>query len=148
YYWNLDKLLSMNAQEIELTDSQKNTLARLHYDRLYVLNEIRRRIEIASEVKSDCYIVTGDKPNAFATNITTGRNLFAINIPMLDELGHDTDALAVLMGHEIAHIERDHIRQKLQKAKDIQAGNRIAGAILGRIIPGGGLIATLVSRAS
>src|SRR5215469_11866236 len=87
YYWNLDKLLSINAQEIELTDSQKNTLARLHYDRLYVLNEIRRRIEIASEVKSDCYIVTGDKPNAFATNITTGRNLFAINIPMLDELG-------------------------------------------------------------
>src|SRR5215472_11044761 len=92
-YWNLDRLLSIHAEEIELTNDEGKTLGRVQHQSLRILNEVRRRIESSSGIKADCYIVTGDKPNAFATNIATGRNLFAINLPMLDELGHDTDAL-------------------------------------------------------
>lgn len=146
-FWNLDKLLSIPAQEIELTNDQGKTLGKIQYERLLVLNEVRRRIGNSSGIKSDCYVVTGDKPNAFATNVATGRNLFAINLPMLEELGTDADALAVLMGHEIAHIERNHIRQNMEKTKDIQTGNQIVGAILGAIIPGGGLISALGAQA-
>ncbi len=129
-YWNIDKLLSSPVQELELTNDQGKVLGKVKYEQLAVLNEVRARIEKSSGVKADLYVVTGDKPNAFATNVITGRNLFAINLPMLDEVGNDTDALAALMGHEIAHIERNHIRQKMEAARDIQAGSQIASIFL------------------
>lgn len=129
-YWNVDKLLSVSAQEIELTNEGGKSLGKVKRDRLLVLNEVRGRIEKSSGVKADFYIVTGDKPNAFATNVITGRNLFAINLPMLDEIADDPDALAALMGHEIAHIKRNHIRQKMEAARDIQAGSQVAGILL------------------
>jgi Peptidase family M48 len=146
-FWNLDKLLSLQSEEIELTDDQGKAWATLPYHRLALLNEVRTRIESASGTKADCYVVTGEKPNAFATNVTTGRNLFAINLAMLSELGSDADALAVLLGHELAHLERNHIRQKLEKAKDVQATHQVVGTILGSVIPGGGLLSALVADA-
>ena len=129
-YWNVDKLLSLNADELELTDDKGNVLGKIEHKRLSVLNEIRKRIEKSSGIRSDFYIVTGEKPNAFATNIITGRNLFAINLPMIEELGLDTDAMAALMGHELAHIERNHIAQKMQAAQEIQVGAQVATVLL------------------
>ena len=129
-YWNVDRLLSLSADELELTDDKGNVLGKIEHKRLSVLNEIRKRIEKSSGIKSDFYIVTGEKPNAFATNIITGRNLFAINLPMIEEIGLDTDAVAALMGHELAHIERNHIAQKMQAAQEIQAGAQVASILL------------------
>ena len=129
-YWNIEKLLSLRAEEIELSNETGKSFGIVRYERLLLLNEVRARIEKSSGIKADLYIVTGDNPNCFATNVITGRNLFAINLPMIDEIGTDSDALASLMGHEIAHIERKHIRHKTEAAKDIQTGSQVAGIIL------------------
>lgn len=130
YFWNVDRLISLGAKEVRLRSKAGESLGQINQVRLMELSEVRSRIERASKLKSDLYLVTGEKPNAFATNVVTGRNLFAINLPMMNELGDDTDALAALMGHEIAHIERNHIRQKIEAAQNIQAGSNVATIIL------------------
>jgi predicted Zn-dependent protease len=130
YYWNVDKLLSISANEIQLVDSSGKILGEISKERLLCLQTVKNKIEQAAQLRSDFYIVTGDKPNAFATNITTGRNLFAINIPMLQELGDDVDAMAALIGHELAHIKCNHIRQNIERAENINAGMQVVNALL------------------
>jgi predicted Zn-dependent protease len=148
YFWNVDRLISLGAREIRLRSKAGESLGQITQARLMELSEVRMRIERASHVKSDVYLVTGEKPNAFATNVATGRNLFAINLPMMHELGDDTDALAALMGHEIAHIERNHIRQKMEAAQNIQAGSNVATIILALAgVPGAGALASLGANA-
>lgn len=147
-FWNADKLLSLGAAEVRLTGRDGALLGRIQRRRLLDLMEVKSRLEQASEVRTDLYIVTGEKPNAFASNVATGRNLFAVNLPMLDELGDDTDALAALMGHEIAHLERDHIRQKVEAAQNMQAGGNVAAILLALAgVRGAGAIATLGTNA-
>jgi|GEM_PF-777575 len=130
YYWNVDKLLSVSARELELVDSSGKILGKISKERLLRLQDVKSKIEQSAQLKSDFYIVTGDKPNAFASNIMTGRNLFAINIPMVKELGDDVDALAALIGHELAHIKCNHMRQNIDNAQNINTGTQIANILL------------------
>jgi len=130
YYWNIEKLVVAKCATIELTDNAGKPIATISKERLLILNEIRKRIEASSGIKVDLYIITGEKPNAFASNVMTGRNIMAINIPMLEELADDTDAFAALIGHEFAHIEQNHIRQKMEAANKIRLAANVVGLIL------------------
>jgi predicted Zn-dependent protease len=91
---------------------------------------VRKRLEKSSGIKADFYMVTGDKPNAFATNVVTGRNLFAINLPMINELGDDIDALAYIIGHELAHIERNHLKVLIGTAQNVNAAAQVVSILL------------------
>ncbi len=143
-FWNVDKLAAMNAERVRLVGRDGQAVSSLTRTRLTELTEVRRRIESVAGMKTDLFIVSGTKPNAFATNVVTGRNLFAINTPMLDEVDGDPDALAALMGHEIAHLERNHIRQRLEAAQNMEAGMNIATIVLAIAgVKGAGAIASL-----
>ncbi len=144
HFWNVEKLVAQDAASVRLLTSGREVHARLTRSRLAELMEVRRRIELASGVRADLFIVTGAKPNAFASNVATGRNIFAINTAMLDEVVGDPDALAALMGHELAHIERNHIRQRIDAAQNMEAGMNVATIILTIVgVRGAGAIASL-----
>lgn len=144
FFWNVDKLVAENAESIRLLNTDRGVIARMPRSRLFELVEVRRRIEATSGVKADLFIITGSKPNAFASNVATGRNIFAINTPMLEEVAGDPDALAALMGHEVAHIERNHIRQRIEKAQNMETGMNVATIILAIVgVRGAGAIASL-----
>ena len=147
-YWNVDRLLAARASEISLVNEKGTSFGKISHERLLVLNRVRTRIERTSDVKSDFYLASGDKPNAFATVTDTGKNIFAINLSMLKEIGDDADALAVLMGHELAHIRKNHIRQKMEAAKNAREGGQLASMLLALAgIPGAGVISDLGANA-
>ena len=74
-YWNIDKLLALDAQELELTDGLGSTFGTLVRERVLVLNEVRRRLEKSAGIPADLYLAASDQPYFFSSRIATGRNL-------------------------------------------------------------------------
>jgi Zn-dependent protease with chaperone function len=96
-------------------------------------------------------------PTALVITNLNGLNAFAykqgnvnrvgITIDALNKFGNDPDAIAAVMGHELAHLKLDHqsIRQSRQQTTDITSA--IVGGILGAFIPFGGTITSLGATA-
>jgi len=99
------------------------------------------RISRTANVQSELYIADGDEPNAFVGQDATGRNVMGINIGMVRLVGNDADAYAALIGHEAAHLAKDHGASRRQRSNTLDLIGTIAGASLGMAgVPGGGLI--------
>lgn len=123
-YWNVDKLLTLDAQELELSDGRGGTLGALTRERLLLFNEVRRRLEKSAGIRADLYFATGEQPFIFSSQLATGRNLVCITLPMLAEIGGDVDALAALLGHELAHLKLGHERLRVQEVIDLERTQR------------------------
>jgi hypothetical protein len=51
-YWNVDKLLSLDAQELELSDGRGETFETLTREHLFLLNEVRRWRQVKSNSRT------------------------------------------------------------------------------------------------
>lgn len=67
--------------------------------------------------------------NAFATE-AGDQKLVVVQEGLLTKFGSDRDAVAAVLGHELAHHKGDHVRAGRRK----QAGVRVVGAILGAVV--------------
>lgn len=67
--------------------------------------------------------------NAFATEVGDTR-IVVVNRGLLDLLEHDRDAVAAVLGHELAHHKADHVRAGHRK----QQGIKLLGAVLGAVV--------------
>jgi predicted Zn-dependent protease len=102
------------------------------------------RISRTANVQSELYIVAGDEPNAFVGPDATGRNIMGINAGMIRLVGADGDAYAALIGHEAAHLAKDHGASGRVRSNTLDLIGTIAGASLGMAgVPGSGLISGL-----
>ena len=102
------------------------------------------RISRTANVQSELYIVEGDEPNAFVGPDATGRNIMGINVGMLKLVGNDSNAYAALIGHEAAHLARDHGVSGRRRSNTLDLIGTIVGAGLGMAgVPAGGLISGL-----
>jgi predicted Zn-dependent protease len=96
-------------------------------------------------------------PTALVISNLNGLNAFAykqgninrvgITIDALNKFGNDPDAIAAVMGHELAHLKLDHqsIRQSRKQTTDITSA--IVGGVLGAFIPFGSTITSLGATA-
>jgi predicted Zn-dependent protease len=99
----------------------------------YILKNLltaKDRVEAASGIKSELALVETESPNAFAVN-HEGRNIVAFSTSFLDYLGTDVDALAVTMGHELAHLQLGHIEKSKGRNEARQVVGFVAGFFLG-----------------
>jgi predicted Zn-dependent protease len=102
------------------------------------------RISRTANVQSELYITAGDEPNAFVGPDATGRNVMGINVGMVKLVGDDADAYAALIGHEAAHLAKDHGASGRQRSNTLDLIGTVVGAGLGVAgVPGGGLISGL-----
>ena len=102
------------------------------------------RIGRTAKVESELYIAAGDEPNAFAGPDETGRNIIGINAGMVKLIGGDASIYAALIGHEAAHLAKDHGAAGRLRSNTLDLIGTIAGASLGMAgVPGGGLISGL-----
>ncbi len=105
---------------------------------------VKERLEQTSGVRAELGLVDTDIPNAFAFQ-HQGRPVIAISLSWLDQLGHDTDALATTIGHELAHLHLGHSGAARKERKETAKG---ASLLLGTIlnlagVPIGGMIANI-----
>ena len=91
-----------------------------------VRNMIRIKEQVenaAGPIRVGLLVEDGGKPNGFSF-IMHGQPKIAVNIGMINLLGQDADAMAALMGHELAHLYLEH--GNLRRNRE---GNRMMSSI-------------------
>jgi len=93
------------------------------------LEAIYTDMEHQSGVDAKLIYSTDPDINAFATEIGDEK-LVVVQEGLLENMQGDRDAVAAVLGHELAHHKADHIRAGKRK----QEGIRVFGAILGAVV--------------
>lgn len=110
-----------NGQVLELIDRQAVANA----------SDVLRKLAPAYGMQEPpLFITPARSPNAFAATTRDGHNIVAINSAMLRLIGNSPDRLAVVMGHELAHLQARHTTDGAQRAATIG----LLGALLGAAI--------------
>lgn len=123
---------------------QDGTVQYISHNTVRNLTTVMNNVEKISGVNADLGLVDTDYPNAFAFH-HEGRPVIAISLSWLKELGHDKDALATTIGHELAHLHLGHTGDKRKEREQIRMG---ASQVLGTLmniagVPMGGTIASI-----
>lgn len=108
------------------------------------LVKVKDRLDRSSSVRADLGLVDTDSPNAFAFHYQ-GRPVIAISLSWLNQLGHDQDALATTIGHELAHLHLGHSGVARKEREEAARGaSQIIGSLLNLAgVPLGGTIANI-----
>ena len=87
---------------------------------------------LAERAGVDATLLYADSPdiNAFATE-AGGKKLVVVNRGLVELLDEDRDALAAVIGHELAHHKADHVRAGHRKQKNVKAFGALLGAVVG-----------------
>lgn len=103
------------------------------------------RLEIASGLNVELAIVETALPNAFAKS-WKGRDYVALSTSFLDRFGHDSDALADTIGHEMAHLKLGHSGEARKERDETAAGVGMAlGTAANFVIPFSGYLFSAAS---
>jgi Zn-dependent protease with chaperone function len=100
------------------------------------------RLEAAGGARAELALAETLAPNAFAFNYQ-GRRIVAFTLPWLDRFGGDEDAIAAVLGHELAHLSLNHSAiERRKREQSAQQAGYVAGILLGLVgVPFGGTIA-------
>ena len=94
---------------------------------------IKERVEAAAgELRTELLVAEGNEPNGFSF-VTHDKPRIAINIGMINLVGEDSDAMAALIGHELAHLYLDHGKQRQSREEDRIATSTVLSFALGMI---------------
>ena len=140
--WRLRDVAMAPAPVIDLVGNNRvmATVDRTSMQRLLLAHF---RITRAAGVQADLLLVEGSDPNAFAGPIS-GRPTIGISLGMLKLIGDDVDEFASLLGHEAAHLARNHGAAANSRGNTLQVLGTLAAAGLGAAgVPAGGTIAGL-----
>lgn len=98
---------------------------------------VARLVEIVDKIgpqfslRPEVVIIPGKAPNAFATRNKQGQAVVGFNPAMLDVTGDDADMAAVVVGHELAHLELKHVDESKSREAAVNIIALIAGAAVG-----------------
>jgi Zn-dependent protease with chaperone function len=90
-----------------------------------IFDDLRR----VSGVDATLVYSTDRSINAFATEVK-GERIVLVQAGLLADFDHDRDAVAAVLGHELAHHKGDHIRAGHRKQQNM----RVFGAVLGAVV--------------
>jgi Zn-dependent protease with chaperone function len=112
------------------------------------LLRVKERLELAGSARAELALVDSEQPNAFAFNFAE-RQVIAFTLPWLDKLGQDPDAIAAVMGHELAHVQLGHsAAERRKREKSARETGQVAGVLLSIIgVPFGGTLAGTAASA-
>lgn len=116
--WDIAQLASSDSDYIVLTDKQDNAMYRANVQRVKELLKVKRKLERHLGITVNLFLFeTGDgNPNAFAYK--DGDTAYVLITPgLLELMGNDMDAYAFILGHEFAHIQKEHALQKAYLAQ-------------------------------
>ena len=79
---------------------------------------IKQRVEnAAGPLRTELLIAEGDQPNGFSF-ASHGVSKIAVNAGMINLIGDDADAVAALIGHELAHLYLEHGKVRQDREED------------------------------
>ena len=103
------------------------------------------RIVRTASVQAELLVVEGSDRNAFAA-LVNNMPTIAVNLGMLKVIQDDVDEFASLLGHEAAHLARNHGGAARSRSSTLQGSATLVGLGLGTAgVPAGGAIAGLAA---
>jgi predicted Zn-dependent protease len=146
--WPASGIASQSAEEVRLSGGNGQALATVNRARVARLMDVLSRIEAAAGVGAQLFVVQTDdrQPNAFAAAGRNGRNVVSVTPAMLELLGDDDDASAALVGHELAHLARQHGAERASRQGLVQGLGLVATLLAGaasrasRLVNFGGIL--------
>jgi Zn-dependent protease with chaperone function len=132
--WDVEALAAQATGPTVDFTRQGALVAQVPLERVRGLVDAKQRLEAASGVFARLMLTDagGRAPNAFATRSRQG-TLVALNLAMLELMGDDVDALAAILGHEIAHLALHHGEIRREREQVMEGLGTILGlALAGR----------------
>lgn len=95
--------------------------------------DIKERVETAAgELRIGLLVAEGGEPNGFSF-MSHGKPRIAVNIAMINLIGDDEDAMAALIGHELAHLYLEHGKLRKSREEDRITTSAVLGFALGMV---------------
>lgn len=127
--WRAESIAKSAGTNVRLRNASGEIAATLPTAQIRDLLEIKASLESVVGIRAELLIVEGSAPNASA-GVRGDRYIITFNIPMLMMIGNDKDALAAIMGHEVAHLVRGHQQDRAENQAIVGSIGTIAGLIL------------------
>jgi predicted Zn-dependent protease len=144
--WPIRDLVLVPGAQIDLIGPNQEilgTVSKLTMQK-YLLAHFR--ISRAAGIQAELLIIAGAEPNAFATAVN-GKPMIATNLAMLRMIDEDVAQFAFLIGHEAAHLAKNHGAQSRTRSSTLRAMSSVVGLGLGAAgVPAGGAIAGLAAN--
>ena len=133
--WDAQAVPESGSSQIRLqaknSDGSTSTVGYVRRDQVVQYREMVQQIAgTANQAVSKVLITDKDQVNAFAGFDKNGNPFVGITLKMLALISDDQDALAALVGHEIAHLKLNHSAQKAAFNQGAEAVATIAGILL------------------
>jgi Zn-dependent protease with chaperone function len=147
WLWEAEKISALPASTIQLRDKNGEIATTVTRSQISTLLGIKDKLErTASLSQVQLVIANPQEPNAFAWHDSNPK--IGLTIGMLNLLGHDNDAYAAIIGHELAHLTLGHGAIRKEREDIAKGVNTVIGNIAGAFIPMGGLLTSLAVTAA
>lgn len=113
---------------------------------LWNFYQVSAKLINLTQISTALVITNQPALNAFAYQ-QFGVNHIGITIDMLDKFGDDNDVLAVIIGHELAHLKLAHQSDRIARKKSTDSTQAVIGGALGALIPFGATLTNLGATA-
>lgn len=139
--WPVAQLAAAPAPQVVLRENRR-PVATIPTRWFIAVNHINRRINAVSGVDARFILCASSEPNAFA-GYPGGEPFVGLTMGMRELLGDDWHAYAAILGHENAHLVRNHGRKRQQRESVAALGQLLGGALLSGA--GGAVVANSVN---
>jgi len=140
-FWQPRLLAQAESAQVELRDNRR-AVATIPTRWFIAVNHINRRINAVSGVDARFILCASSEPNAFA-GYPGGEPFVGLTVGMRELLDDDWHAYAAILGHENAHLVRNHGRKRQQRKSVAALGQLLGGALLSGA--GGAVVANSVN---
>ncbi len=108
-------------------------LAGFNTDDIKNIISIKERVEnAAGPLHTELLIAEGDEPNGFSFAYHKVPNI-GINVGMIKLIGDDADAMAALIGHELAHLYLEHGKMRQEREENRIVASTVLSFALGMV---------------
>lgn len=116
--WNASTNLISPNTVVTFMDRDSGNFSSVEGDDVIRMLDIKTRIEaVAGPMHTNLLLAEGSQPNGFSYVTKYGPRI-GITFGMIHMLGKDDDAMAALIGHELAHLYLRHGRQHMDREKN------------------------------
>src|SRR3972149_3234091 len=130
--WDASAMAALPYPRVSLKEIQSNKIAAsINMADIQQMIQIKEQVEnAAGSLHTRLFLAEGNVPNGFST-VSAHGPIIAVNIGMVNLIGQDGDAMAALIGHELAHLYLDHGRSRQDREENRMAASAILSIALG-----------------
>lgn len=124
--WDASAMAALPYPMVTLKENQGEAIsASINMADIQKMISIKEHVETAAgSLQTKLFIAEGNAPNGFST-VSVHGPIIAVNIGMIHLIGQDDDAMAALIGHELAHLYLNHGRLRQDREE-----NRMVASVL------------------